>query len=326
MWTRPLGQSGIEASVVGLGTWAIGGLWWGGTDERDSIDAIRAGVDAGINLIDTAPMYGPETSERLVGKALEGLRDKVVLATKCGMVWWDDKGDRFFEKAGKTVYRYLGPDSIRYELEQSLARLGTDRIDLYQTHWQEETTPREDTMAALMALKDEGKIRAIGVSNASVENIKEYEKVGPVDSAQERYSMLDRGIEETVLPYTREQSIAVLAYSPLALGILTGKVSADREFSGDDLRLGNPRFEKSNIERVNAMLAEFEPIAKDHGLSIAQLVIAWSVRQPGLTHALCGARNAKQAVENAKAGAADLGEPDLVAMNEILERHAGAIK
>lgn len=319
MHMRPLGQSGISASAIGLGTWAIGGSWWGGTDEHDSIEAIRAGVDAGINLVDTAPMYGCGLSEELVGKAIAGVRDKVVLATKCGLVWWDStKGDHFFEKDGLTVHRYLGPESIAHECEQSLKRLGVDAIDLYQTHWQETTTPVEDTMAALLRLKDQGKIRAIGVSNATPEKMDAYRATGPLDSAQERYSMIDRGLEAEMLPYCLEHNVAVLAYSPLALGLLSGKIDAGREFAGDDLRKGNPRFAKENVEKVNAMLGQFAAIAEGHGLTMAQLVIAWTVRQPGLTHALVGARNAAQARENAAAGAATLSEAEVAAMDKVV--------
>jgi len=321
MHLRPLGQSGIEASVVALGTWAIGGTWWGGTDEADSIAAIRAGVAAGINFIDTAPMYGPETSEFLVGKAIAGIRDKVILATKCGMIWWDRKGDHFFDLGDLSVYKYLGPESIPVELEGSLRRLGVDCIDLYQTHWQETTTPIEDSMAALLKLKDQGKIRAIGTSNATVAQIDDYRQVGPLDSTQEKYSMLDRKLEAEVLPYCRANNVAVLAYSPLELGLLTGKIDASREFGEGDLRLRNPRFTKENLAKTNAMLEAFRPIADGHGLSIAQLAIAWTVHQPGLTHALVGARRPEQAEENAAAGEAKLSQGDLKAMSGILAKH-----
>ncbi len=191
---KSLGQSGIEASVVGLGTWAIGGWWWGGNDERESVRAIQAAIDAGVTLIDTAPAYGLGRSEEIVGKALEGRRDRVVLATKCGLVWHTNAGTPFFSEFGKPVHKYLGPDSIRYEIEQSLRRLKTDVIDLYQTHWQDSTTRIEETMAVLLDLKAEGKIRAIGVSNADCQQIEEYRAVGPVDADQEKYSMLDRGM------------------------------------------------------------------------------------------------------------------------------------
>ncbi len=182
---RPLGQSGIEASVVALGAWAIGGWYWGGTDETQSIDAIHAALDAGINFIDTAPAYGLGRSETIVGKAIAGRRDQVVIATKCGVVWHTQEGKPHIQQHNKQTYRYLGAESIRYEIEESLRRLQTDYIDLYQTHWQDPTTPIEETMEALLELKEQGKIRAIGVCNATADDMERYRKLGPLDSDQE---------------------------------------------------------------------------------------------------------------------------------------------
>jgi aryl-alcohol dehydrogenase-like predicted oxidoreductase len=324
MHTEAIGQSDVQASVVGLGTWAIGGWSWGGTDEADSIAAIQAALDAGITLIDTAPAYGLGLSEEIVGKALAGRRDEAIIATKCGLVWHTDEGRHFFDQGGKPVHRYLGAESIRYEVEQSLRRLQTDYIDLYQTHWQDPTTPIEETMEALLRLKDEGKIRAIGVSNVDVSHLEAYERVGQLDSAQEKYSMLDRDIEADILPYTRAHDIAVLAYSPLALGLLTGKIGPERTFEGDDLRIDKPRFSIKNRQRVAAMLGEFEPIAARYDLTIPQLVIAWTAAQPGITHVLVGARNEAQAVENAAAGAATLSD-DLAVMDRIVAQQAPEI-
>jgi methylglyoxal reductase len=290
---RPLGASRIEASVVALGTWAIGGWMWGGTDEQRAVEAIQASLDAGINFIDTAPAYGLGLSETIVGKAISGRRDQAVIATKCGIVWHTDKGTPFISQNGKKMHRYLGPESIRYEVEQSLKRLNTDHIDLYQTHWQDETTPIEETMTTLLDLKREGKIGAIGVSNATVEQIEAYRRLGPVDSGQERYSMLDRGLESEYLPYALKNNIAVLAYSPLAFGLLTGKVGLERQFPANDIRHNNPRFSVESRKQVLAMLEKMRPIAENHGLTLAQLVIAWTIVRPGLTHALVGARNAQ---------------------------------
>ena len=323
---RPLGASGIEASVVGLGAWAIGGWLWGGADEHKSVEAIQAGIDAGINFIDTAPAYGMGLSESVVGKAVAGRRSQVVIATKCGIVWHTDKGTPFVSQNGKMLHRYLGPESIRYELEQSLKRLDTDYIDLYQTHWQDETTPIEETMGTLLDLKREGKIRAIGVSNATVEQIEAYRRVGPVDSGQEKYSMLDRKLENEYLPYALKNNIAVLAYSPLALGLLTGKVGPDREFPADDLRHNNPRFSVESRKQVLAMLDKMRPIADKQGLTLAQLVIAWTLSQPGLTHALVGARNPQQAEENAAAGNGTLSRDELETLNQIVSSQAVAAR
>ncbi len=321
---RQLGPSGIQASVIAAGTWAIGGWMWGGTDEANSIAAIHAALDAGINFVDTAPAYGLGLSEEIVGKALRGRRDKVVLATKCGLVWHVQKGTLFFEQAGRPVYRYLGADSVRYEVEQSLRRLGTDYIDLLQTHWQDATTPIAETMGALLDLKREGKIRAIGVSNATVTDIEQYRRLGPVDSDQEKFNLLDRQAEAELLPYVRKNGIAFLAYSPLALGLLTGRISPDRRFPPDDQRNNNPRFTPQSVRRVNAVLEELEPLARQHGCDITQLVLAWTLAVPGVTHALVGARNAAQASANAVAGNIEL-QPEAVArIADAFAAHAPA--
>ena len=211
---------------------------WGGTDQNDPVGAIHAAIDHGINLIDTAPMYGYGHSESVVGEAIKDRRDHVVLATKCGLNWWSEEGDKFFEgdehgraqdEVKYNVYKNLRPKEIRYEVEQSLKRLQTDRIDLYQTHWQDPSTATEDAMAELVRLKEEGKIRAIGCSNATPEQMRRYLSVGQLDTDQEQYSMLQRQHEPTNLAFCAENNIAFLAYSPLALGILSGKIDANRQ-------------------------------------------------------------------------------------------------
>jgi aryl-alcohol dehydrogenase-like predicted oxidoreductase len=301
---------------------------WGGSDQEQAVKAIQASLDSGVTLIDTAPAYGLGLSEELVGKAIAGRRDKVILATKCGLVWHTDKGRPFLTQDGKPIRRYLGPESIRYECEWSLKRLGTDHIDLYQTHWQDETTPIEDTMRALMDLKREGKIRAIGISNAMPGQMADYRRIGPVDSDQEKYSMLDREQEAGLLPYCLENGIAFLAYSPLANGLLTGKIGPKREFTGDDLRRNSPRFSVENREKIAGMLALIEPIARDHGLTLTQLVLAWTMAQPGATHVLAGARNPRQAEENAAAGNVRLSADELLEIRKAAghyeERHLTA--
>ena len=320
MKQRSLGQSGIEASVVGLGTWAIGGWMWGGTDEREAVDAIQASIDSGITLVDTAPAYGLGRSEQIVGKAIAGRRDQVVLATKCGLVWDTGKGTAFLMQDGRQIQRYLGPESIKRECEQSLRRLGTDYIDLYQTHWQDATTPIEETMSALLELKREGKICAIGVSNATIEQVETYRSIGPVDSAQEKYSMLDRNLEAVCLPYVRKNHLAFLAYSPLSNGLLSGKISPERMFSGDDLRRNNARFTKENRQWVAKVLRDFQPIAEKYESTIAQVVIGWTLEQSGVTHALVGARNRRQALENAAAGDLALSADELKQMDRSIEQ------
>jgi aryl-alcohol dehydrogenase-like predicted oxidoreductase len=271
-------------------------------------------------------------SEEIVGEALKGRREEVILATKCGMVWDKEKGDFFFhcnekgitkEPSQLKVYKYLGPESIRAEAEASLRRLGTDYIDLYQTHWQESTTPIEDSMGELLKLKEEGKIRAIGVSNVNGEQLKKYLACGEIVSAQERYTMIDRHIEEEgLLGYCREQGLAVLAYSPLEGGLLTGKITADYEFEEGDLRSLNPLYSVKNRRKMQSMLDEMMPIAQRHGVNITQLVIGWTFAQPGLTHVLCGARNKEQAAANAKAGDIKLSSEEIERIIEIVSQYS----
>jgi methylglyoxal reductase len=313
---KNIGMSDIKSSVVGLGTWAIGGWMWGGSDEKDAIRAIHAGIDEGINLIDTAPAYG-------FGKS-----DKVVLATKCGLIWHEQKGDFFFtsteenldEHGGINVYKCLSPEVIRYEVEQSLRRLKTDYIDIYQTHWQDFTTPIDETMQTLMELKKEGKIKAIGCSNATIEQMESYRRSGTLDADQELYSMLDRNHEQDNLPYVKEHGISFLAYSPLGQGLLTGKIGPDRVFEEGDQRRDNDRFSLSNRRKILTMLDSFRPIADAHGISLGQLVIAWIIAQPGCSHALVGARNPEQAVENAKAGSVILSVENLKNMQSVIDK------
>jgi methylglyoxal reductase len=298
---RPLGQSGIEASVVAFGGWPISGGYWGSTDERGAIEAVNSALDAGVNFIDTAPVYGFGISEDIVGRVIKSHRDQVVLATKCGLIWDSALGTHFVDVEGTPVYRYLGAESIRKEVDRSLTRLQTDYIDLYQTHWQDATTPIEETMSALMDLKQQGKIRAIGVSNATVEQMDEYRKIGPIDSDQELYSMLDRALEDEQLPYCRESNIAVLAYSPLAQGLLTGTMTTDRELAEGDQRANLPRFSEKNRRKVNEFLELLRPIAEEHDATLSQLTLAWTLAQPGLTHVLAGSRDAEQTRQNAAA-------------------------
>ena len=316
--TREIGRSGVRASAVGLGTWAIGGWMWGGTDEAESISAIQASLDAGVTLIDTAPAYGLGRSEEIVGKAIAGRRDKAVIATKCGLVWHTQKGNHFFDQDGRPVHRYLGRDSIVHELEESLRRLGTDYIDLYITHWQDPTTPVEETVAALEELKRAGKIRAIGASNVNRSELEQYVATGALDAIQERFSMIDRGIEADLLPLTVKNGVSTLSYSSLALGLLSGTIGPDRVFSGDDQRRDNPRFSVANRQKAKDFAEAIRPVAERHGASIAQVVIAWTLAQPGVTFALCGARNPAQALDNARAGTLRLGTEDIAAINAAI--------
>jgi methylglyoxal reductase len=324
---RQLGGSGIKASALGLGTFAIGGWFWGGTDERKSIEAIHASLDLGVNLIDTAPIYGFGIAEQIVGKALKGRRDKAIIATKCGMRWNTDKGvfDTYADERSPTkipatykVHKYLGPESIQWEVEESLRRLETDYIDLYQTHWQEPTTPIEATMEALEKLRQAGKIRAIGVSNVTVDQLRRY---GAVASAQEKFSLMDRGIvKKGLVDYCVRNGISILSYFSMEQGLLTGAMSPERSFRDGDTRKTNARFSPENIRRVNGILAELRPIAEAHKATIAQVMIALTTLQAGITHVLVGARDGAQARENAMGGRLEFSASEQEAMQAIVDR------
>jgi methylglyoxal reductase len=322
MQYRSIGQSGIQASVVALGGASISGWPWGESDERQALAAIHQCLEEGVNLIDTAPVYGIGRSEELIGKAIAGRRDKVVIATKCGLVWHASKGTPFHQKlCGKSIYRYLGPESIRCEVELSLRRLDTDYIDLYQTHWQDPTTPISATMETLLELKQEGKIRAIGVSNCTLDRLKQYCALGSIGSAQEKYNMLHRAVEGDLGPFCAQEGIGLLAYTPLANGLLTGKVGTAREFASDDLRRDHPQFAPEIRSQVQEILEAIRPIAESYSVTLTQLAIAWTISQPAVTHALVGVRTAEQACENARAGSIVLHPGDLKSLGEILTKH-----
>ncbi len=341
MKCRPLGKSNIPASVVGFGAWAIGGWTWGGADEQESIRAIHAFLDAGGTLIDTAPVYGFGRSEEVVGKAIADRRDRVVLATKCAMRWdlTDAQKSRasrkfstteeMYDQPGKEsdksfdVYVYSGADGIRQEVERSLQRLQTDVIDLYQTHWQDDPVPIEEKMGALEELKREGKIRAIGVSNASLEQLDAYRKFGQLDADQEQYSMLDRAMEATNLPQCARENIAFLAYSPLAQGLLTGRIGPDRRYPEGDQRHYKRRFQAENVRKVLTMLDKIRPIAARHNVSLTQLTMAWTLAQAGCSHVLCGARSAEQAIDNAGAGSVELSPDELASITDAVASYDG---
>lgn len=306
MQMRQLGQSDVKVSPVIFGAWAIGGWMWGGTEEKESIAAIRASVEAGANTIDTAAVYGMGYSEELVGRAIKGIRDRVVIATKCGMRWDTPEGtDPWQQKDNQgrdiTIRKNSRRESIIHECELSLKRLGVETIDLYQIHWPDVSTPVEESMRAMTQLKEQGKIRAIGVSNYDAKWLSDAMKVAPLASDQPPYSLIQRKIEKEVLPFCRQHNIGVIVYSPLERGLLAGAVSPDRKFPPGDHRAGHKYFSVENRKRVLAALEKIKPIAQRHGASLAQLAINWTVHEPGITAALVGARNAEQATHNAQA-------------------------
>lgn len=311
MNARPLGRDGLPASILGLGTWVLGGgtVWGRSPDEAESIRVIHAAIDAGINLIDTAPAYGWGRSEEIVGKAIAGRRGQVVVATKCGL-WTDDgRGSFFTEFDGRIMRRSLRPDTIRIEVEASLRRLGVDCIDLYQTHWPSvdpDFTPIADTVACLLALRDAGKIRAFGVCNVSAAELEENLRFGgaALASDQFRYSMLNRDAEADILPLCARHGLATLTYMSLEQGLLTGKVGLDRVFARGEFRANeawNPWFASANRRRILQLLDGWRGLTEEHRCTLAQLVLAWTLAQPGVTHVLCGARTVEQLRDNAAA-------------------------
>jgi aryl-alcohol dehydrogenase-like predicted oxidoreductase len=307
---RPLGHSGLEVTPIALGTWALGGMadMWGLVDDRESIAAIQQGLDCGINLIDTAPIYGRGHSEEIVGKALHGRRDEVVLATKCGLLPP--------RKKSELPPRCLKPDSIIRECEASLRRLRTDVIDLYQCHWPDPNVPIRETMSAMTTLLEQGKIRAIGLSNFSIEEIATAREFGPIHSLQPPFSMLHRRAAQDLIPFCIEHQIAVLAYSPLAKGLLTGKFSIDSKFEG--LRTRDTDFIGPRLRRNLAVIEQLEPIAATYEKTLSQLVINWTANHAGITSALVGAKRPTQVIENAGATGWRINEQDLARISEIL--------
>src|SRR6202166_2652985 len=276
----------IRASRIALGTWAMGGWMWGGSNESDAISTIHAALDRGINLIDTAPVYGFGRSEEIVGKALAagGRRKRVFIATKVGLDWKDGKP---FRNAGKA--------RIIKETEDSLRRLKTDVIDLYQVHWPDPNTPIAEVADAMGELHRSGKIRAIGVSNFSPAQMTEFRKVAPLHTAQPPYNLFERAIEQDVLPYCRAQNIAVLAYGSLCRGLLSGSMSRSTRFSGDDLRKSDPKFREPRYEQYLAAVEMLDQFAqKRFGRRVIHLAARWVLDRGEANIALWGARRADQ--------------------------------
>lgn len=321
-----LGKSDLEISPIVFGAWAIGGWMWGGTDDKLALEAMRAGYDLGVTSIDTAPIYGMGHSEKIVGKFIKEVgREKVEILTKYGWNWKMERGEYIMDGAtpggsSQKVYSYAGKDGIRMEVEDSLRRLGTDYIDLYQIHRPDATTPIEETMEEMEKLKQEGKIRAVGVSNHHVELMKNAMAVTELASTQSPYSMVYRKIEKDILPFSIENNIGILAYSPLQRGLLTGKITSDYEFGEGDHRPRTKFFKEPNRSRTNQFLELITPIAEDHGVTLAQLVINWTVQREGITAALVGARNAKQAEENAKSLSFTLSEKEIQIINAEMDK------
>lgn len=321
---RKLGQSDLHVSAITFGAWAIGGWMWGGSERNDAIAAIKASIDEGVTSIDTAPIYGQGASEEIVGEALKGIsRDKVQILSKFGMTWEGTKGALAFKSQdnnGKDIdiHKYAGKESVIKECEDSLRRLRTDYIDLYQIHWPDVTTPIEETFEAVLRLKEQGKILAAGVCNYSVDQMKQADKVIPLASNQVPFSMVERTIEKELVPYCIEAKKGILAYSPLQRGILTGKIKPEHVFEEGDHRPGTKFYQPDNIARINAFLALIKPLAESKNVTLAQLVIRWTIDRPGITVALVGARNAGQAIQNAQAIQVKLSSEEIDFINKHL--------
>lgn len=302
METRRLGTSDIQITPIIMGTWQAGKTYWVGIEDAETIKAIRAAFEAGITTVDTAEVYGNGHSEQIVAKALSDVRDQVVYASK---VW-----------VGNLKY-----DKVIEACDRSLKNLQTDYIDLYQIHWppgsfNTEVVPLEETMSALNKLKEQGKIRAIGVSNFSRNQLAEAAQYGKIESLQPPYSLFWRQVEQDAKPYCLEHNLSILAYSPLAQGLLTGKFGPDHQFLEGDHRAKNRLFHGENYQRVQQALGKLRPIAERHHCSLAQLSLAWLIAQPQ-THAIAGARHQGQSSSNAKATEVKLSPEELQEIDAI---------
>lgn len=307
MELRRLGQSDVMVTPIAFGAWAVGGWMWGGAEENASVRAIKAAYDCGITTIDSAPVYGFGRSEELVGKAMQGVaRNQYQILTKFGMNWETEQGEYFFDShnnEGKPIkmFKWASKYKVMQECEDSLRRLRTDYIDLYQIHWPDNTTPISETFEAVQQLIEQGKVRAAGVCNYNVQQVEEALKTISLASNQVPYSMVNRDVEKAVIPQAIESGLGIIAYSPLQRGLLTGKIKPGHIFSEGDSREGNRFYTDENISRTNRLLEEIKPIAEKHNATISQLVINWTIHRPALACVLVGARNENQVTDNAKA-------------------------
>jgi aryl-alcohol dehydrogenase-like predicted oxidoreductase len=290
MQTRKFGKTGMETTPIGFGSWAVGGSgWaagWGPQDDEESVAAIRRALELGVNWIDTAAVYGLGHSEEIVARALEGVSERPYIFTKCSMVW-DENGE---------IGHSLKAESVKRECENSLRRLRTDAIDLYQIHWPNPDEEIEEGWSAMAELKQEGKVRHIGVSNFDVAQMKRAREIAPVESLQPPYSMLSREIEDEILPYCQENGIAIIVYSPMKSGLLTGKMTKERAQSlpEDDWRSRAPAFQEPQLSRNLELVELLKEIGERHDASPGEVAIAWTLRHPAVTGAIVGGRQPDQ--------------------------------
>jgi aryl-alcohol dehydrogenase-like predicted oxidoreductase len=326
MKLRRLGNSEVMVTPIAFGAWAVGGWMWGGADEKEALKAIRSAHDGGMTTIDTAAVYGFGKSEELVGKAMEGVpRNSYQLLTKFGLNWKTDHGEFYFDTKDESgnalkVYRWANPKKVMQECEDSLRRLKTDYIDLYQIHWADPTTPIHETFQAVEKLIQQGKVRAAGVCNYSASQVNEAMQTIPIASNQVPYSLINRDIEAEVIPQAMEHSVSIIAYSPLQRGLLTGKIKPGHQFNEGDTRQGNRFYTDENIRITNQLLEKIKPIAEKYNATLGQVVINWTLHRPGLTCALVGARNEQQVKDNLKSVSFELSAEEINQITKLADQ------
>lgn len=326
MKTMKLGKTGMDVSRMGLGTWSIGGgsAWGGDHDLQTVVDTICEAPKLGVNLIDTAPGYNFGNSEKILGMALQKMnREDVKIITKCGVTWDQEmKGDLFNKVNGIQLYKNLNSDSIKREIEESLKRMGTDYVDVYMTHWQsiegsEYYVPIQKTMEVLNDLKAQGKIKAIGAANVDIKQIQEYLKHGELDIVQAKYSILDRGIEDEIIPCCRENGVTIQAYSPLEMGLLSGTMPRDYKPVG--AQIPKKWFQPDNMQKAMDVMDQWKPLCEKYNCTIANLALAWILAQGEFINLLSGSTTVGQIKENVKSTELELDPADVAMMRDMVE-------
>ena len=321
-----LGKTGMDVSRMGLGTWSIGGgsAWGGDHDLQTVVDTIVEAPKLGVNLIDTAPGYNFGNSEKILGMALQKMnREDVKIITKCGVTWDQEmKGDLFNKVNGIQLYKNLNSDSIKREIEESLKRMGTDYVDVYMTHWQsiegsEYYVPIQKTMEVLNDLKAQGKIKAIGAANVDIKQIQEYLKHGELDIVQAKYSILDRGIEDEIIPCCRENGVTIQAYSPLEMGLLSGTMPRDYKPVG--AQIPKKWFQPDNMQKAMDVMDQWKPLCEKYNCTIANLALAWILAQGEFINLLSGSTTVDQIKENVKSTELEMDPADAAMMRDMVE-------
>jgi len=324
-----IGSDKLKISRVITGTWQMGGWYFGKSDRKESLNSIQASLDAGINTFDTAPVYGFGKSEEILGEAMRGRRDKFVVLDKCGLRWNCSDGKFFFEvpdfeEKKYSVYRNLRKESIIYECEQSLLRLNTDYIDLYQIHWPDPSVPISDAAEAMEHLISQGKIRNVGVSNFSVQNTVDFRNISDnldVVSVQEKFNLIDRKALTNKIPYCKKNKISFFAYSPLEQGLLSGKFGKNNEFSKGDYREGKFSLKPDSYNLISRTKDELSDLLQKYGCSMANLSLSWLLNVSGVSAVICGARTEKQAIENSWSSSIIIEDADMRKIENVFENY-----